>query len=364
MTFNSAFEELDRANRICKAKHANKLRAPLFWCYRALGLQLFLDPRHGPAKVSRLTRPPGGMDAGRSAKRFNGKARVIGERGLARGKRSQDRLYPRILFEGLAAFDGLRHAEFSRGKNLNAERIEKIPEFAELPPIVRGDHEAIAAPYVKGHVRRGLEHSQLLQIDQFRDPFFGKFGHFRHALLRKRGLFGGRLHLDDQSLARENEVCIGLRLGVFGIIEVENRLAPVDTAGDCGDLIFQHAILDHVARAHPLKAIVQRNPRAGNRGGSRAAIRLKHVAVHHDLPFAKTVEIDHGAERPADQALDLLTASRLMPRSCFPARPLRGRARQHPVLRRYPAAALPFQPRRNALLHAGGAKDMRIAKLD
>ena len=47
-----------------------------------------------------------------------------------------------------------------------------------------------------------------------------------------------------------------------------------------------------------------------NRSGAGAAVGLDDVAIHRDLLLADGVQVDHRAERAADQALDLLRAAR------------------------------------------------------
>ena len=42
---------------------------------------------------------------------------------------------------------------------------------------------------------------------------------------------------------------------------------------------------------HPLDGLCQRHPRAGDRGGARAAVRLDHVAVVGDLPLAERHQV-------------------------------------------------------------------------
>ena len=75
-------------------------------------------------------------------------------------------------------------------------------------------------------------------------------------------------------------------------------------------------------------------------------------------------QVHDGAQGAADQTLDLLGAARRMPLVSLAARPLVRGARQHGVLGGDPAAPWPLEPRRNALLEAGGAQDMRIAEFD
>jgi hypothetical protein len=53
-------------------------------------------------------------------------------------------------------------------------------------------------------------------------------------------------------------------------------------------------------------------PGAGDRGAAGAAVGLQHVAVEGDLAFAQGLEVGHGAQAAADQALDFLGAAGLL----------------------------------------------------
>ena len=57
---------------------------------------------------------------------------------------------------------------------------------------------------------------------------------------------------------------------------------------------------------------MQRDPGAGDRGGAGAAVGLDHVAVERDLALAERLQVDHGAQRAADQPLDLQRAAALL----------------------------------------------------
>ena len=60
----------------------------------------------------------------------------------------------------------------------------------------------------------------------------------------------------------------------------------------------------------PRARVVQRDVAAADRRGARAAVGLEHVAVDGDLHLAHRREVGDRAQRPADQALDLLRAAR------------------------------------------------------
>jgi hypothetical protein len=82
------------------------------------------------------------------------------------------------------------------------------------------------------------------------------------------------------------------------------------------------------------------------------------------LPFAERLQIDHGAEGAANEALDLLASPRLTPRCRLPARSFGRRPRQHPIFGGDPAPALAFHPRRDPLLKACCAKHVSIPEFD
>jgi hypothetical protein len=79
------------------------------------------------------------------------------------------------------------------------------------------------------------------------------------------------------------------------------------------------------------KAIVQRHPGARDGGGAGSAICLEHVAIDGHLPLAERRQVDHGAERAADQALDLLRSTGRLAGRDLAAGALVRRPRQHRV---------------------------------
>ena len=67
--------------------------------------------------------------------------------------------------------------------------------------------------------------------------------------------------------------------------------------------------VDHLPRLHPGKTVVERDPGAGDRGGAGAAVGLDDVAIERDRPLSEPAKLRDAAERPSDQALDLLSPS-------------------------------------------------------
>src|SRR5690606_24503746 len=108
----------------------------------------------------------------------------------------------------------------------------------------------------------------------------------------------------------------------------------------------------------------ERDEGAGDGRGARAAIGLDDVAVEPDGALAELLEPHDGAERPADEPLDLLRPPADLPRRRLPAGPRRRRARQHAVLGRDPPLAGAPEELRHAVLDARGADDARAPRLD
>ena len=106
------------------------------------------------------------------------------------------------------------------------------------------------------------------------------------------------------------------------------------------------------------------DPGAGDRGRARAAVSLDHVAVQHHLPLAQSLQIDHGAQAAADQALDLLGPARLLARRSLAATAGVGGSGQHAVFGGDPALALAAHPAGNALLDRGRHQHLGVAEGD
>ena len=94
----------------------------------------------------------------------------------------------------------------------------------------------------------------------------------------------------------------------------------------------------------------------------KPAIGLDHVAVERDRALAELREVEHRAQRAADQALDFLGAARLLAARRFTVGAGMGRARQHAVLRRHPALARALQPARHPLGERGRAQHSGAAE--
>ena len=118
----------------------------------------------------------------------------------------------------------------------------------------------------------------------------------------------------------------------------------------------------HVARLHPRHAFMHRDPGAGDRGGSRAAVGLDDVAIDGDLPLAERREIDDGTQGAADQALDLDGAPRLLAGGGLAPRALVRGARQHAVFGGDPAASAALEPGRQLVFKRRRHEHMGLAE--
>ncbi len=181
----------------------------------------------------------------------------------------------------------------------------------------------------------------------------------RHGLL-----LGGDLDLDDAARAREDEIGVGLGAAVLDIVEIEHGRAADDAAGHRRHRLAQGQLGQSTRFDQLRQGAVQGDIGAGDRGGARAAVGLEHVAVEDHLALAQRVEPGDGAQRAADQALDLLGAAGLLAAGGLARGAGIGRARQHPVLGRDPALAGVAQERRHPLLDRRHAQDMRVPELD
>src|SRR5205085_10693173 len=97
---------------------------------------------------------------------------------------------------------------------------------------------------------------------------------------------------------------------------------------------------------------------------ARAAVGLQHIAVEMDRPLPERREIDDRAERATHQPLNLLRASALLAARRLAIGAGIGRARQHAVLRRDPAATAVLEEGRPSLLDRSSAQHARVAELD
>ena len=159
-------------------------------------------------------------------------------------------------------------------------------------------------------------------------------------------------------LAGHDDVEVDVGARVLDVVEVEQdarrRRSRRETAAT------------ESASARPRPMPVERAPGGdvGARDGraAGAAVGLQHVAVEPERPLAERLHVRYGAQRPADQALDLNRAPLLLALARLARRPLAGRGGQHRVLRRQPALSAARHPARDALVERGGAEHPRLSR--
>ena len=148
------------------------------------------------------------------------------------------------------------------------------------------------------------------------------------------------------------------------VIQVQARLAGDDSQADrCHGVVQRHTCQNALV-LEVLQRGVQGHVSAADRGRTGAAVRLYHVTVQPHRALTELLEIDHGAQRAPDEALDFKRSAAL-PATCHLARcACMGGARQHGVLGAYPAAAAVTQEARHRFLHRRGTAHLGIAHRD
>ena len=127
--------------------------------------------------------------------------------------------------------------------------------------------------------------------------------------------------------------------------------------------------MDRIALEQPLldeapRRELERDPGARDRSGTRASVRLQHVAIDPHAALAEGPQIGDRAQAAADQPLDLVRAAAdssargLALHAC-----VRG-AREHAVLRGDPPPSRIFEECGNALLDGCRTHDPRLPHLD
>ena len=103
------------------------------------------------------------------------------------------------------------------------------------------------------------------------------------------------------------------------------------------------------AASNLVDRVVRRDKRARNARRARAAVGLDHVAVDVHACARPACSVEHGTQRAADQALDLLRAAALLAARGFAVVTGVGGARQHAVFGRDPALIASAQELGHAL---------------
>ena len=222
---------------------------------------------------------------------------------------------------------GLRDPELALGNDFDADRREQRPDLRQLARIAARNDEFFHNP-----------------SDCFCSPTsspipFPASDSRASSSLRKRGALGRALDFDETARPGHHHVHVGVALGIFGVVQVEDRHALVHADRHGGDKILERHFGNRTARLEPGERVVHGDEGARDRCRARAAVGLEHVAVDLDRALAQARKIDDRAHRPPDEPLDLLRAARLLAARRLAIAARVRRARQHAVLGREPALA-------------------------
>lgn len=185
-----------------------------------------------------------------------------------------------------------------------------------------------------------------------------------HLLAREGRPFRRHLHLDQPPDPGHDEISVGARLTILGIIEIQHRLARVNATTDRCNMIKDGIARDEPCTQQLVHRQPQRDPSAGNRRAAGAAICLDHVAIDYDLPFPQGLPINARPQGPPDQALDFLRTAGLLASRGLAAIAAVGCTRQHSVFRRHPALPGAPQEGRRLFLDGSRTQHMRITHAD
>ena len=328
-----------------------------------LGQRGDLGHGHGiVAAAAGQLRPVRRAHPGIAAERGDGEAAVVGERGQAGGPGGGERLDAGIAEEAVLGLGRLRQAEGADRGDLHAIGGEQGGDLAQLAGIVGGQHEPAGGEPAMRHQPRPT--AARCWRNSASVPLRARREQFEHLRLGEGLRLGGGLHLDDAAAAGEDEIGVGLRLAVLGIVEVEHGGALPEAAGDGGDLVAQRHGLQDVHRHAVAEGQVQRHPGAGDAGAAGAAVGGQHVAVDGDGHLAHGLQVGDGAQGPADQPLDFQGAAGLLAAGGLAVAAGMGGAGQHAVFGGDPARAGAAQEGRHPALDRGGAEHLGIAHAD
>mmetsp|Transcript_5444 Transcript_5444/g.20871 ORF Transcript_5444/g.20871 Transcript_5444/m.20871 type:complete len:301 (-) Transcript_5444:5105-6007(-) len=222
--------------------------------------------------------------------------------------------------------------------------------------------EASTSRMVSSLGRRGQ--GGLLGRQQLADALIGEVQQRVHFVAGEHHAFGRALQLDKAAGAGHHDVHVGVAGRVLGVFQVQQRHAGDDADRNRCDRILDRRLRNPALGQQPVDRILGRDEGAGDCRRAGAAVGLQHVAVQRDGALAEQGEVEHRAQRTADQALDLLRAAALLALGRFTVTAGVGGPRQHAVLGRHPALARAALVRRHALLDRGGAKHPCRAELD
>src|SRR5579862_2326026 len=226
-------------------------------------------------------------------------------------------------------------------------RISRSTPTAAPRPAATASRSSTSAPPSEPRLlARSIDRLSLDELELL-DPGRGEVEQLVELLAVERHALCGRLHLDEAAVARDDDVHVGVGGRVLRVVEVEQRFTADDADRDG----------QHLREGEAVERAVGGDIGAADRSATGATVGLQDVAVQVDRSLAERLEIDHRAQRPADQALDLDRPAALPPARRLPLRPVAGRGRKQRVLSRHPATAALVEPARHPLRDRRGTED-------
>lgn len=108
----------------------------------------------------------------------------------------------------------------------------------------------------------------------------------------KRLTFRSALHLNNTAIFGHHHVHVGLRGGVFDVLQIADGFAIYDTDGDRGHHPFHRIGFQLAGGDQLIQRIGQRHAGTGNGGGAGAAVGLQYIAVESNREFAQRFQVN------------------------------------------------------------------------
>ena len=144
-----------------------------------------------------------------------------------------------------------------------------------------------------------------MQRNNFVHPLAAKVEHRAHLIAGKNRLFAAALDLDKFLGLGHHDIEVDRRALVFDIVEIKYRGAFVNAGRNGRHQLANRKILE-LALIHQLvERDRHRDTTTSDRCRARAAVGLQDIAVDPDRALADLFQVDHCAQRAADEALDL-----------------------------------------------------------
>jgi hypothetical protein len=204
----------------------------------------------------------------------------------------------------------------------------------------------------------------LLEGEELVDALFGEVEHVVELGAGVGVVLGGGLGLDEAARGEHDDVHVDVGAGVLLVDEVEEGVAVDDADGGGGNHLEERRGLEGAGGDEAVEGDGEGDGGSGDGGGAGSAVGLEDVAVEDDGALAEGLHVDDGAERAADEALDLVGAAADLAAFGFAGGAGEGGAGEHAVLGGDPAAAGVAEPAGDALLDGGVAEDAGVAGLD